>query len=66
MPGGLTNVLRGEMIMSEVTKRALVGVSNAFSGFVDENGEWSEGKGEKFALAAIVFCILAVSLIGGM
>lgn len=54
------------MIMSEVTKRALVGVSNAFSGFIDENGEWSEGKGEKFALAAIVFCILAVSLIGGM
>lgn len=53
--------------MSEVTRKALVGVSNAFSGFIDsETGEWTEGKGEKFALAAIVFCILAVSMIGGM
>lgn len=66
MPGGLTNVLRGEISMSEVTRKALVEVSNAFSGFIDENGEWAEGKGEKFALAAIVFCILAVSVIGGM
>ena len=53
--------------MSEVTRKALVGVSNAFSGFFDETtGEWVKGKGEKFALIAFLFCILAVSMIGGM
>lgn len=53
-------------MISITTKKVLLSVSNAFSGFIDENGEWAEGKGEKFALAAIIFCILAVSLIGGM
>lgn len=59
-------MIEEEIIMSEVTRKALIGVSNAFSGFIDENGEWAEGKGEKFALAAILFCILSVSVIGGM
>lgn len=67
MPGGLTNVLRGEIIMSEVTRKALVEVRNAFSGLFDETtGEWSKGTGEKVALIAFLLCILAVSLIGNM
>lgn len=67
MPGGLTNVLRGEIIMSEVTRKALVKVSNAFSGLFDETtGEWTKGKGEKVALVLFLLCILAVSMGGGI
>lgn len=59
-------MIEGEIIMSEVTRKALIGISNAFSGFIDENGEFSEGKGNKLALAGILFCILATAFVSGM
>lgn len=52
--------------MSEVTKKALFEISNAFSGFIDKNGEFTEGKGNKLALAGILFCILATAFVSGM
>lgn len=51
-------------MLSEVTKLALLSVSNAFSGLMDKEGEWTK-KGEKFAAIVLIALFLFSAWIMG-